>query len=174
MTQPPEPTPTTTPATGAEGDPSPEDDETFDGPDFDADKARAALSKKNREAQNLRKRLKDAEPMLEEFNRWKETQKTEAQRQAELAEAQMFELSSAKEQLARQTACLKAGFTADEIVEFASRLRGEDEEALVEDAKKLKARLAPAAGRRADTSQGRGNSPAASPAALFAQILKRD
>lgn len=166
------------PATGAPANSSADgggdDDIDFDASDFDKAKAKAAMSKKNRENQNLRKRLTDAEPLLAEFTQWKESQKTEEQRRTEVAEAQLFELASAREQLTRQTACLKAGFNAEEIVEFAGRLRGEDEDSLVEDAKRLKALLSPTGVRRADPSQGRGNNPPASPAAVFGQMLKKD
>lgn len=186
MTQPVAPTtgPATDPANPGDGAPTngapangPEDgaDELdLDAPDFDIEKARAALSKKNREAQNLRKRLHEVEPQLAEFQQWKEAQKTDEQRRTEAAEAQLFELATAREKLARQTACLKAGFTAEEIVDLSGRLRGESEEELVEDAKRLKAMLNPAGVRRADPSQGRGNQTATSPAAMFGQFLKKD
>jgi hypothetical protein len=159
------------PANSPAGD---EDEIDVDAADFDIEKAKKAISKKNREAQNLRKRLTDVEPLLTEFTQWKESQKTEEQRRTEVAEAQLFELASAKEQLARQTACLKAGFSPEEIVEFAGRLRGEDEDSLVEDAKRLKTLLNPTGVRRADPSQGRGNQTPSSPAALFGQMLKKD
>lgn len=100
---------------------------------FDPARARAALEKKNREAQSLRQRLKELEPLARKARELEEAQKTEAQKAAEARAAAERERDEARIELLRYKVALAKGLPAD----LAARLRGGTEEELSKDADEL-------------------------------------
>lgn len=80
---------------------------------FDAARAKAKIAKANSEAAGLRKRLKDAEPLLAELKRLKDADKTEAERLADqLAEANA-RVAAAQARAVRASVIAKANAFAD-------------------------------------------------------------
>lgn len=146
-------TPNDTPADAPEAD---EGVEGGDGGDGD-DKTAARIAKANREAKNLRERVKALEAIEKKFN------ESEAAKLSELEKAQKA-LKEKDEELAglrinnfRRDAALSAGLTADDI-EFITGTTAEECE---EQAKKLAKRFA-GSKPAADLKQGnRGSTPAA-------------
>lgn len=113
-----------------------------------------------------------AKAALEQLDKIEESSKSEAQKLTEEKEKLLYEASSAKEQLMRIRTAVKAGFSGDEAEDIASRLRGDDEDEFLEDAKKLRELIKPS-GKRPDPSQGAvpgGGSPGE---ILGAEIAKR-
>lgn len=108
-----------------------------------------ALREANKEAETLRRKLKEFE----------DAQKTEAERLAERAATAEAELQALRTESVRARVALTKGVPAD-LLEF---LTASDEEALSEQADRLLARLAPAApGRPAgDVDQGVRTTPLA-------------
>jgi len=114
---------------------APEVDETS----HDPARARAALEKKNREAANLRARLKELEPLAQKAREADEAAKTEAQKHAEAKAAAEKERDDARLALLRRDAADDAGLPRS----WADRLRGTTKEELDADAKALAKDLAP-------------------------------
>lgn len=100
---------------------------------FDPARARAALEKKNREAQGLRQRLKELEPLAQKARELEEAQKTEAQKAAEARAAAERERDAARAEALRYKVGLAKGLPAD----LAVRLQGSTEDELAKDADRL-------------------------------------
>lgn len=110
------------------------------------------------------RRAKDAVAALEKAEQDK---KSETEKLTERAETLLHRASTAEQDLMRLRVALGSGVDPSQVDEFASRLRGDDEDALKKDAEQL-ARFFQAAStpaRRGDPSQGHGNdnSPPADP-----------
>ncbi|MET9909685.1 hypothetical protein ABZZ74_23270 [Streptomyces sp. NPDC006476] len=81
---------------------------------FDRKKFEAELRKKNSEAANLRKRLKDLEPAAQELQRIKDSQKTESERLNEQLARATEQITQTRQRLVRtQVQALAAGGFAD-------------------------------------------------------------
>lgn len=93
-----------------------------------------ANRKKNSENQSLRKANKEMTTQLQEFNAWKESQKSDEQRAQEAQDALAVENAQLKATLLRTTIKADLGLPA-EIVEL---LQGDTEEELRAHAEKLK------------------------------------
>lgn len=100
------------------------------------------------------KRAKEAVAAVEKAEQEK---KTEVERLSEEREKLMYQANTAEQQLTRLRIALGAGIDPSQVDEFASRLRGDDDDELRADAEKLVKFFAPAApARRGDPSQGAG------------------
>jgi hypothetical protein len=100
---------------------------------FDAERAKAALNKKNSENANLRKRLKELEPLAEEAKQLKEASRSESEKLTDAKTTAEKDAASAKAEAARLRVALKKGLTEVQ----AKRLIGETEEELEADADEL-------------------------------------
>lgn len=113
-------------------------------------KIKAKIEKANREARNLRQRLRELEPLAKKFKDSEQASKTEAQKLSEqLAEAQV-ELQGLRVEGIRRNAALQAGLDPD-LAEFITA--ADPEEALAQ-AKRLAKRTAPPEPPRGDFRQG--------------------
>lgn len=131
-------------------EPEPEDEPTDD-------KSAAKIAKANREAKNLRDRVKQLEAIEKKYNEVEAAKKTELEKAQEALAAKDNELAQLRINNFRRDAALSAGLTGDDI-EF---ITGATEEECTEQAKKLAKRLA-AAKPATDLRQGnRGATPAA-------------
>lgn len=121
------------------------------------DPAAAKIAKANREAKNLRERVKALEAIEKKYNEAEAAKLSELDKAKKALEAKDQELATIRISNFRRDAALSAGLTADDI-EF---ITGTTEEECAEQAKKLAKRLAltkPAT----DLRQGnRGQTPAA-------------
>lgn len=135
-----------------EADPAePEDD-----PDLD-DKGAAKIAKANREAKNLRERVKALEKIEKQFNEQESAKLSELEKAQNALKLKDEELAGLRVNNFRRDAALSAGLTADDI-EF---ITGTTEEECAEQAKKLAKRLA-ATKPGTDLRQGnRGTTPSA-------------
>lgn len=102
----------------------------------------AALRKVRSEAAGLRRRLRE----LEEQHRKVQSQYEEAVTAAD----------SASRQLSRIRAAISAGIPLDQLDYVAERLKGDTDDELAEDARRMAALLVPSGPTR-DVSQGQGN-----------------
>lgn len=92
-------------------------------PEFDEEKFRESLSRKNQEARSLRQRLRDLEPKATQLQSSVDELTTRAQ--------------DAESELRRLRAALDAGVPAEHASDIAGRLRGETDAELAADAKRL-------------------------------------
>lgn len=155
---------TTTPVETAPEAPTPDEP-------LDLDRAKEKIAKANREAQQLRERLKVLEPLAKRAQEIEEAQKTEAQRLTEqLAEAQKTAADRTTEAL-RLRIALKHGISDDDAETF---LTGATEEAMTRQAERLAAMRAPAspvaAGRTPVEALRPGALPQAPPPSLDERI----
>lgn len=119
-------------------------------------KIKAKIEKANREARNLRQRLRELEPLAKKFKDSEQASKTEAQKLSEqLAEAQV-ELQGLRVEGIRRDAALQAGLDPD-LAEFITA--ADPEEALAQ-AKRLAKRTTPPEPPRGDFRQGTRTQPA--------------
>lgn len=139
-----EPTPAEEP--GKEEDPEtpdgnePEEDGKAKGEEpWDEARAKADLAKKNREAQNLRKRLKEAEEKASKYDDLENAQKSESEKLNEKAADLEKRATTAERDAARLRVALNKGLTATQ----AKRLVGDTEEELEADADELLADFSP-------------------------------
>lgn len=88
------------------------------------------LRKENAKHRTEKQAVKDE---LAEYNAWKDSQKTELQKAADRATKAEKELADARLEKRQITAAKKAGLDLD----LAERVRGESDEAMLEDAKAL-------------------------------------
>jgi hypothetical protein len=100
---------------------------------FDEDKAKAKIAKANREAANLRKRLKELEPKAKKADELENEKKSESERLTEAKTKLEREASEAKQDAMRMRVALKKGLSETQ----AKRLVGETEEDLEADADEL-------------------------------------
>lgn len=132
------------------------DDEGSQEDDFDADKARAKINKANREAANLRKRIKDLEPLAQRAKDLEDSQKSELEKLTEqLQAAQSASAAATAAQLRIDVALEKApdGMSKAQIRKLAKRLTGSTRDELEEDADELFADFTPAKGEPDEAPQ---------------------
>ncbi|MET8378055.1 hypothetical protein [Streptomyces microflavus] len=92
--------------------------ETEDKP-FDRKKFEAELRKKNSEAANLRKRLKELEPAAAELQRIKDSEKSESERLNDQLEAAKTQIAKTRQRLVRSQVQALAGSPAGDRPAFA-------------------------------------------------------
>jgi hypothetical protein len=109
-----------------------EDDSQDDG-EFDAKRAKEKINKTNREAQNLRTRLKELEKQNKEYQDWKDSQKSDHEKDKERAEAAEKRIAELELSALRTEVALAKGLTAAQ----AKRLQGATKEELEQDADEL-------------------------------------
>ena len=86
---------------------------------FDRKKFEAALRKKNSEAENLRKRLKEQEPLLAELKKRKEAELSESERLTEQLTAAQEQITKTRQRLVRSQVQALAGTATDGRAAFA-------------------------------------------------------
>lgn len=86
---------------------------------FDRKKFEAALRKKNSEAENLRKRLKEQEPLLAELKKRKEAELSESERLTEQLTAAQEQIAKTRQRLVRSQVQALAGTATDSRAAFA-------------------------------------------------------
>lgn len=86
---------------------------------FDRKKFEAALRKKNSEAENLRKRLKEQEPLLAELKKRKEADLSESERLTEQLTAAQEQIAKTRQRLVRSQVQALAGTATDGRAAFA-------------------------------------------------------
>jgi hypothetical protein len=106
---------------------------------WDEERAKADLAKKNREAQNLRNRLKEAEEKAGKYDQLEDAKKSESEKLNEKAASLEGRATKAEQEAARLRVALKKGLTETQ----AKRLVGETEEELETDADELLADFQP-------------------------------
>jgi chromosome segregation ATPase len=122
-----------------EGD-EPEVDSGKETQEFDADRAREAIRKKNQEAANLRKRLKELEPLAAKARELEDANKSETEKLVEDRDTHKSRADTAEVSLRKLTAALEAapeGATLAQVRAVAKRLSGDTEEELAADAEEL-------------------------------------
>lgn len=103
------------------------------GEEFDQKKAEAKISKVNSEAANLRKRLKDLEPLAKKAQELEDAQKSESEKSTEARTKAEKAAADATQEAARLRVALNKGLTEVQ----AKRLIGENQEELEADADEL-------------------------------------
>lgn len=119
--------------------------ETDDEP-FDKERAKAKISKVNKEAENLRKRLKELEPLAQKAKELEDANKTDLQRLQEASESNKTRADAAEQSYRRlQTALDRApeGATLAQIRAVAKRASGDSEDELAADVDELFELLTP-------------------------------
>ena len=107
-------------------------DDSDDG-EFDRKQAMDKIHKSNREAQSLRKQLREAQEKAAKYDEYESSQKTELQRAIERAEAAEKSATEFKQSKLRMDVALAKGLDAAQ----AKRLVGETQEDLEADADEL-------------------------------------
>lgn len=97
------------------------------------DEAQKLIRQLRRENAKHRTEKQAAKAELDEYNTWKDSQKSELQKAADRAEKAEKELAKARTESRQITAAKKAGLDLD----LAERVRGESDEEMLEDAKAL-------------------------------------
>lgn len=116
--------------------PDPKDPENKPDPEdepLDLERVKEALRKKNSEAVNLRKRLKEAEAAEEELQKLKDKDKSDAERAAEKTRSLEDKATQAETELLKLRVALRKGLSETQ----AKRLVGTTEEELESDADEL-------------------------------------
>lgn len=132
-----------------DGDDEPDSPEETDKPDvddkkkpepepFNEDRFQKALTKKNSENANLRKRLQELEPLAKKAKELEDAGKSEAERLTERATSAESRAEKAEQALLRFEVAIDKGLTPKQ----AERLRGATKEELEEDADDLLASFA--------------------------------
>jgi chromosome segregation ATPase len=103
------------------------------GDEFDRKKAEAKITKVNSEAANLRKRLKELEPLAKEAQDLKDAQKSESEKSTEARTKAEKTAADATQEAARLRVALNKGLSEVQ----AKRLIGENQEELEADADEL-------------------------------------
>ncbi|GGV45651.1 hypothetical protein [Streptomyces spectabilis] len=86
---------------------------------FDEARAKAALRKKNSENENLRKRLKEAEPLLAELKRRQQAELSESERLTEQLGVAQEQIAKTRQRLVRSQVQALAGAATDARPAFA-------------------------------------------------------
>jgi hypothetical protein len=107
--------------------------------EFDAERARAAIAKRNSENASLRKRLKELEPLAAKAKELEDAKKTEAERLNERSSAAERRAEEAERRALLLEVAAEKGLT----VRQANRLRGSTREELEADADEYLAENAP-------------------------------
>lgn len=144
-------TPETPPDTAA-AEPNTEADTSPPEGEFDPDRARAEVKAARDEARNLRKRLREVEPLAEKARQAEDASKSDAQKWQERYEALLAEKASAEHEAMRERVARQAGLPDD----LADLLQGTSEADMTEHAKRLSVYISPKTERRRDPSQGVG------------------
>jgi chromosome segregation ATPase len=116
--------------------PKPEDK----GDTFDAERAKAKIAKANQEAANLRKRLKDLEPLALKAKELEDANKSELEKLTEDREGHKGRADKAETSLRKLTVALEAapeGASLAHVRAVAKRLSGDTDEELAADAEEL-------------------------------------
>lgn len=116
---------------------------------FDPERAKAKISKANREAEGLRKRLKELEPLANKARELEEASKTDLQRLQEEAGTHKDRAIKAESELSKIRKAIELapeGTDVNRIMAVAKRASGDDEEALAADVSELFELLAPSKG----------------------------
>lgn len=117
---------------------------------------KAKLEKANREARNLRNRLKELEPLAKKAQELEDAQKSEVQKLNDKLTATELELTEHRVAAIRRDAAASAGLPAA----MAKFITAADEDAALEQAKELATHIKPADTKPADLKQGaRGTAP---------------
>lgn len=119
-------------------EPKPEADKAEDA--FDADRAKAKIAKANQEAANLRKRLKELEPLALKAKELEDANKSETEKLSEDRDTHKGRADKAEASLRKLTAAFDAapeGATPAQIRQVAKRLTGDTDEELQADAEEL-------------------------------------
>lgn len=122
-----------------EGQPHGGDERTEMEP-FDADRAKAKIAKANSEANNLRKRLKELEPLAQKARELEEAGRSDLERLTADRDTLKTRAESAEVGLAKYNAALEAapdGATKKLIAAVAKRVTGSSPEELAADAAEL-------------------------------------
>jgi hypothetical protein len=182
----PAPTPTPTPGEGQQQQPQGKslEDLLADLPEDIRTVVHGEVTKARTEAQNLRKRMKDAEPQLQQYQALVEASQTDAERAAAALAATEARAEAANQRVAR--AEIKAALAGvvdnpDAIIEDLNLAKFVDDDGEVDAfaVQSLAAKFAVFSGRRAprpDSSQGSGSREGAvtgDPEVAFAQILQK-
>lgn len=101
--------------------------------EFDEGRAKAKIAKANKEAQNLRARLKELEPLAAKAKELEDANKTEAEKLSERATSAEDRAGKVEGELMRLRIAMRKGLTEKQ----ASRLVGTTEEELEADADEL-------------------------------------
>jgi hypothetical protein len=107
---------------------------------FDEERAKAKIRKANSEAENLRKRLKELEPLAQRAQEFEEAQKTETQRAVEAQQAAEERAVKAERDALRYRVAVDKGLRP-ELIDF---LTGESQEDIEAKADTLLALTTPA------------------------------
>lgn len=147
---------------------SPEESEKPDldkGDAFDAERAKAKITKANQEAANLRKRLKELEPLALKAKELEDANKSETEKLAEDRDSHKGRAEKAETSLRKITVALDAapeGATLAQVRAVAKRLSGDTDEELAADAEEMFELLGAAAkpkvpGKPKETLKGGGD-----------------
>jgi len=107
---------------------------------FDAERAKAKIAKANQEALNLRKRLKELEPLALKAKELEDANKSETEKLSEDRDGHKGRADKAEASLRKLTAAFDAapeGATPAQIRQVAKRLTGDTDEELQADAEEL-------------------------------------
>lgn len=118
--------------------PDPDDKKKPKQEPFDEDRFQKALTKKNSENANLRKRLLELEPLAKKAKELEDAGKSESERLTERATSAEARAATAEEELLRVKVAIDKGLTEKQ----AGRLRGSTREEMEEDADDLLASFA--------------------------------
>lgn len=124
----------------------PEGDEEGKREQFDEARARKALEKKNREAAQLRERLKELEPLAERARELEDASKSDLEKLTGERDSLRDRASSAEQRLTRLDVALEAapeGVSVTVLRQVAKRITGGTAEEMQADAEELFALLAP-------------------------------
>lgn len=116
------------------------DGKSKDEPEFDAERAKAKIAKANKEAQNLRARLKDLEPLAAKAKELEDANKSETDKLLEDRDTHKSRADSAESQLRKLVVALDnapEGASLAQVRAVAKRLNGSSEDELAEDAAEL-------------------------------------
>lgn len=128
--------------------------EAVEPPKLSYEELEAELARTRNEAKTRRLQSKNKDAELEEFRNWKKSQLTEAERLKQERDELQKEISDIRREALQRKVASKAGLDPD----FADRIRGDSEEDMLEDAKRL-AKKAPAV---ADAEEQKPSKPTAS------------
>lgn len=130
-------------------------DDSDNNEQFDPERARKKIAKANREAQNLRTRMKELEAGQAEYQKWKDSQKSEAEKIAERAAAAEEKAEKLQREVWIAKVIAKHGLSENQ----AKRLQGSTLEELDADAAELAEDLKVPAGRKPAGGLKGGNQP---------------
>jgi flagellar biosynthesis chaperone FliJ len=143
----PAPEPTPDPEPTPEPDPAPTDPAPDDGDEpLDTERAKAKIKKANSENENLRRRLKELEPLANKAKELEDANKTEMEKLTERLNGTESKLGEVEGKYLRLDVALdKApeGMSVAQIRKLAKRLSGSSREELEADAEELFAEFAP-------------------------------